>query len=108
MSKALQLADELTFICRYPNVRITPLDVNIQKDAAAELRRLYAEVDSLSYQLAYPGNYVCPECDELRSANAELVEALQLADAAMSGANMNMNVVEKKVRAALAKAGEQP
>lgn len=33
---------------------------------------------------------------------AALVEALQLADAALSGANMNMAVVEMKVRAALA------
>jgi hypothetical protein len=31
----------------------------------------------------------------------ELEEALRLADAALSGANMNMNVVQKKVRAAL-------
>ena len=30
-----------------------------------------------------------------------LEEALRLADAALSGANMNMKVVEKKVRAAL-------
>jgi hypothetical protein len=29
-------------------------------------------------------------------------EALELADAALSGANMNMNVVERKVKAALA------
>lgn len=32
-----------------------------------------------------------------------LREALALADAALSGANMNMKVVEKKIRAALAK-----
>jgi len=31
----------------------------------------------------------------------ELTEALRLADAALSGANMNMKVVWKKVRAAL-------
>ena len=35
-----------------------------------------------------------------------LVEALRLADAAMSGANMNIAVVERKVRAALAAAEE--
>lgn len=34
------------------------------------------------------------EIDRLR-------EALRLADAALSGANMNMNVVEKKIRIAL-------
>lgn len=33
---------------------------------------------------------------------AELVEALRMADAALSGANMNMAAVEKKVKAALA------
>lgn len=33
---------------------------------------------------------------------AELEYALQLADYALSGSNMNMNVVERKVRAALA------
>lgn len=32
---------------------------------------------------------------------AGLVEALKLADASLRGANMNMNVVERKVRAAL-------
>ena len=31
----------------------------------------------------------------------EMREALRLADAALRGANMNMNVVEKKIRAAL-------
>ncbi len=38
---------------------------------------------------------------------AELVEALRLADAALSGANMNMRAVEKRVRAALARIGGQ-
>jgi len=35
-----------------------------------------------------------------------LVEALEYADAALSGANMNITVVERKVRAALAAAKE--
>lgn len=38
------------------------------------------------------------------NAHYELLEALELADAALSGSNMNMNVVQKKVKAALAKA----
>lgn len=50
-------------------------------EAAAELRRLHA-------------------------LNAELVEALRCADAMLSGANMDAKAVERKVRAALAKAGE--
>lgn len=39
--------------------------------------------------------------DEQAATIAGLVEALRLADAALSGANMNMNVVERKVSAAL-------
>jgi hypothetical protein len=37
-------------------------------------------------------------------AKVELLDALELADAMLSGANMNPRVVEKKVRAAIAKA----
>lgn len=54
-------------------------DADTCGEAAAELRRLYA-------------------------LNAELLEALILADAMLSGANMNAGAVEKKVRAAIAKA----
>ena len=50
-------------------------------DAAAELRRLH-------------------------EVNQELLEALKLADALLWGANMNAVVVERKVKAAIAK-GEQ-
>ena len=39
--------------------------------------------------------------EALSAENERLREALELADAALSGANMNMNVVERKVRAAL-------
>ncbi len=44
------------------------------------------------------------QCDA-HLAMPELVEALELADLLLSGANMDRRVVEKKVRAALAKAG---
>ena len=40
----------------------------------------------------------------LIAAAPDLLEALKLADAMLSGANMNAKVVEKKVRAAIAKA----
>ena len=40
----------------------------------------------------------------LIAAAPDLLEALKLADAMLSGANMNASVVEKKVRAAIAKA----
>lgn len=38
------------------------------------------------------------------AAAPDLLEALELADAMLSGANMNASVVERKVRAAIAKA----
>ena len=44
--------------------------------------------------------------DALEASNKALVEALRLADAALSGANMNIAVVERKVRAAIAAAKE--
>jgi len=54
---------------------------------------------------------VYPEVAEEERANARLIaaapdllEALQMADAALSGANMDMKVVERKARAAIAKA----
>ena len=40
--------------------------------------------------------------EELEAKLAKAVEALALADAALSGANMNMRVVEQKVKATLA------
>ena len=40
--------------------------------------------------------------DSMKDEIDRLREALALADAALSGANMNMRVVEKKIRAALA------
>ncbi len=54
-------------------------DCQMHLDAAAELRRLY-------------------------KLNQELLEALKLADALLSGANMNVKVVEQKVREAIEKA----
>ena len=40
--------------------------------------------------------------EELEAKLAKAAEALQLADAAMSGANMNMSIVERKVKASIA------
>ena len=49
-----------------------------------------------------------PEDAHLMASAPDLLEALELADAALSGANMNMNVVERKVKAAIARArGEE-
>ena len=47
------------------------------------------------------------ELRRLHEVNQELLEALKLADAMLSGANMNAKIVERKVKAAIAKAGEQ-
>ncbi len=40
----------------------------------------------------------------LISAAPEMLEALKIADAVLSGAHMNMKIVEKKIKAAIAKA----
>lgn len=55
--------------------------------------------DSMSY---WPANA------RLIAAAPDMIHALQLADAALSGANMNMKVIETKVRAAIAKALGKP
>lgn len=41
--------------------------------------------------------------DALKAVNGELLEALELADAALSGANMDMKAAERKVKDAIAK-----
>lgn len=95
----------------------------LSNQAAAELRSLYEEVteqarllgmsaerelallakiDRLEKQL---GEAVWNYGEKVR-ANQELLEALKLADALLWGANMNAVVVERKVKAAIAK-GEQ-
>ncbi len=56
-----------------------PVATNLEKAAAVELVRLHR-------------------------LNSNLLGALQLADAALSGANMNMNVVEKAIKSTIAKA----
>jgi hypothetical protein len=43
-------------------------------------------------------------CRAGQSHDAGLLEALELADAALRGANMNMNVVQRKISAAIAAA----
>ena len=47
------------------------------------------------------------EIKQLQSTNQQLVEALELADAALSGSNMDMAHVEKKLKQALANAKPQ-
>ena len=51
-------------------------------------------------------NQAAAELRRLHEVNQELLEALKLADALLWGANMNAVVVERKVKAAIAK-GEQ-
>ena len=45
---------------------------------------------------------VADRIEEFEAKLAQALEALELADAALSGANMNMRVVERKVKAAIA------
>ena len=71
----------------------------IDTEAAAELRRLHAELERKSDAI----QRLWKERDELRALNDELVEALRCADAMLSGANMDAKAVERKVSAALAK-----
>ena len=74
----------------------------VESEAAAELRRLHFAHE---HQHAMAGEML-RQAERAQRLNAELLEALKLADAMLSGANMNANVVEKKVRAAIAKAEE--
>ena len=53
----------------------------------------------------YPSR-AAAELRRLHEVNQELLEALKLADALLWGANMNAVVVERKIKAAIAK-GEQ-
>ena len=53
--------------------------------------------DKAAKQIEADGNRI----EALSAENERLREALELADAALRGANMNMNVVQRKVRAAL-------
>ncbi len=119
--EALRLADALEKDCWH----ITGVDAG---DAATELRRLYEEVNQLNlaeegakeaYGVVVIGKQLA-EAEikkkqraifsqqeviiKMRQQRNELLEALKLADALLRGANMNVKVVEQKVREAIEKA----
>ena len=74
-----------------------------QRRAAADrIEALEAENERLTYNGIHTCHDECPRlpCVQRREI-AQLREALALADAALRGANMDMSVVERKVRAAL-------
>lgn len=64
-----------------------------------------ADGKSLAFEGQYNENASADA--QLMAAAPDLLEALQLADCLLSGANMNLSVVEQKVRAAIAKARGQ-
>ncbi len=69
--------------------------------------------DALDALLGYRGinkdvGEAAAELRRLHEVNQELLEALKLADALLWGANMNAIIVERKIKAAIAKTGEQP
>lgn len=70
---------------------------------ALRLAKWLDAMPSSGYALS---NQAAAELRRLHEANQELLEELKLADALLWGANMNAVVVERKVKAAIAK-GEQ-
>lgn len=70
---------------------------------ALRLAKWLDAMPSSGYALS---NQAATELRRLHGVNQELLEALKLADALLWGANMNAVVVERKVKAAIAK-GEQ-
>jgi tyrosyl-tRNA synthetase len=106
--EALRLAETLDVDATNGDMGRKPDQKCHKRQAAAELRRLHNEVTDLKQALEI-ADAVFKERDKLDSVNAELLEALKLADLTLSDANMNRSLVEKKVRAAIAKAtGEKP
>lgn len=76
----------MSYVKRYDAVHIRYEDSNIR----------YGEGCEVEVVAAY-------DYDALKAVNGELLEALELADAALSGANMDMKVVGRKVKDAIAK-----
>jgi len=78
------------------------------KALATELRGIASELSCNQYAAqVWVIGQAADRIEALTAENERLREALELADAALRGANMNMNVVERKVRAALAGKAEQ-
>ena len=71
-----------------------------------EALRLADLLTAAAYWSPMLGEQAATNLRRLNEVNQELLEALKLADALLWGANMNAVVVERKVKAAIAK-GEQ-
>ena len=67
-----------------------------------ELEALKTQLKTVIYREADGHHRHGAIVDALEAENARLREALQLADYTLRGCNMNLNVVERKVSAALA------
>jgi predicted nuclease with TOPRIM domain len=75
-------------------------ECRVAQEAADRIEELEAENKLLNEQM----DAIEEMGTDSLNALPDLLEALELADAALSGANMNMTVVARKVRAAIAKA----
>ena len=71
-----------------------------EQPEALRLAKWLDAMPSSGYALS---NQAATELRRLHEVNQELLEALKLADALLWGANMDAAVVERKVKAAIAK-----
>jgi GTPase len=70
----------------------------LTNQAARRIEELKAKLEAVTTVRELMGHMWGLAEDKLQKA----IEALELADAALSGANMNMRVVERRVKAAIA------
>jgi hypothetical protein len=81
-------------------------EAEFQDEHVIRMAEVFAELvlDQHAAELEREAALMRARMERLQAERAEMVEALKLADGLLSGANMNAAVVERKVRAAIAKA----
>jgi len=81
----------------------------VTREAADRIEELEGQLQSVLDRETSILLYYDAKLDAADAKLAKAVEALELADAALSGANMNMSIVERKVKATIAELkGQQP